>query len=126
VDPFLIAQLILIGFTFTMVLSSAAINVLMERKVAGFIQQRYGPYRTGPWGTLQRWPTSQTALQEELRPKGADVVIFTLAPILSATAAFSAFAVVPWGRPRRSSACCPSRSRCRRPTSTSPSCSSSP
>jgi len=98
VDPFLIAQLLLIGFTFTMVLSSAAINVLMERKVAGFIQQRYGPYRVGPWGTLQ--PVAdilKLLLKEELRPRGADAFLFTLAPIISATAAFSAFAVVPWG-----------------------------
>jgi NADH-quinone oxidoreductase subunit H len=36
-------------------------------------------------------------MKEELRPKAADPVLFYLAPILSATAAFGAFAVVPWG-----------------------------
>jgi NADH-quinone oxidoreductase subunit H len=36
-------------------------------------------------------------MKEELRPKGADKWLFTLAPILSVTAAFAAFATVPWG-----------------------------
>src|SRR4029079_17897603 len=35
--------------------------------------------------------------KEELRPKAADAVLFALAPIISATAAFTAFAVVPFG-----------------------------
>jgi NADH-quinone oxidoreductase subunit H len=35
--------------------------------------------------------------KEELRPGGADAVLFLLAPVISATAAFAAFAVVPFG-----------------------------
>ena len=35
--------------------------------------------------------------KEELRPGGADTVLFLLAPVISATAAFAAFAVVPFG-----------------------------
>ena len=35
--------------------------------------------------------------KEELRPKAADPLLFALAPIISATAAFAAFAVVPFG-----------------------------
>jgi NADH-quinone oxidoreductase subunit H len=35
--------------------------------------------------------------KEELRPRAADPLLFALAPIISATAAFSAFAVVPFG-----------------------------
>ena len=37
--------------------------------------------------------------KEELRPKAADHFVFLLAPIISATAAFAAFAVVPFGAP---------------------------
>jgi NADH-quinone oxidoreductase subunit H len=94
----LIAQLIVIGFTFFMLLNSAAILVYMERKVAAFIQQRYGPYLVGPKGMLQ--PLADIVklmFKEELRPKAADRLLFYLAPILSATAAFAAFAVVPFG-----------------------------
>jgi NADH-quinone oxidoreductase subunit H len=72
--------------------------VYSERKVAAFIQQRYGPYLVGPKGLLQ--PIADVIklmFKESLRPVAADKVIFILAPILSATAAFAAFAVVPFG-----------------------------
>src|SRR5262245_6162084 len=98
IDPQLIGHLIVIGFTFFMLLNSAAVLVLAERKVAAFVQQRYGPYLVGPWGTLQ--PLADIVklmFKEELRPKAADSFLFYLAPILSATAAFAAFAVVPFG-----------------------------
>jgi NADH-quinone oxidoreductase subunit H len=94
----LIAQLVVIGFTFFMLLNSAAILVYMERKVAAFVQQRYGPYLVGPKGLLQ--PLADIVklmFKEELRPTAADSFLFYLAPILSATAAFAAFSVVPFG-----------------------------
>jgi NADH-quinone oxidoreductase subunit H len=81
-----------------MLLLSAAVMVYSERKVAAFIQQRYGPYLVGPKGLLQ--PIADVVklmFKESLRPVAADKVIFILAPILSATAAFAAFAVVPFG-----------------------------
>jgi NADH-quinone oxidoreductase subunit H len=98
VTPELIAQLAVIGFTFFMLLNSAAVLVYMERKVAAFVQQRFGPYLVGPYGVLQ--PLADIVklmFKEELRPKAADTLLFYLAPILSATAAFAAFAVVPFG-----------------------------
>jgi NADH-quinone oxidoreductase subunit H len=98
VTPELIAQLAVIGFTFFMLLNSAAVLVYMERKVAAFVQQRYGPYLVGPQGLLQ--PLADIVklmFKEELRPKAADTFLFYLAPILAATAAFAAFAVVPFG-----------------------------
>ena len=97
-DPVLVARLGLIGFTFVMLLSSAAGLVYMERKVAAWVQQRYGPYLVGPYGFLQ--PLADIVkllMKEELRPKAADALLFALAPILSATAAFAAFSVVPFG-----------------------------
>jgi NADH-quinone oxidoreductase subunit H len=98
VDLVLIAQLGIIGLVFFMLLNSAAIMVLVERKVAGFIQQRLGPTRTGPWGVLQPMADIVKLLfKEELRPKAADRILFTLAPFISAVAAFTAFAVIPFG-----------------------------
>jgi NADH-quinone oxidoreductase subunit H len=97
-DPVILARLGLIGFTFVMLLSSAAGLVYMERKVAAWVQQRYGPYLVGPYGLLQ--PLADIVkllMKEELRPKAADGLLFALAPILSATAAFAAFSVVPFG-----------------------------
>ena len=96
--PILVAQIALLLFVCFMLLNSAAIMVYMERKVAARIQQRYGPYLVGPHGLLQ--PLADIVklmFKEELRPKAADRFLFTLAPIISATAAFTAFAVVPFG-----------------------------
>ncbi|MGE5198845.1 MAG: complex I subunit 1/NuoH family protein, partial [Rhodospirillaceae bacterium] len=96
--PIYVAQLGMVLAVFVMLLLSAAVMVYSERKVAAFIQQRYGPYLVGPSGLLQ--PIADVIklmFKEPLRPVAADKVIFVLAPILSATAAFAAFAVVPFG-----------------------------
>jgi NADH-quinone oxidoreductase subunit H len=91
-------QLAIIGLTFFMLINASALLVLAERKIMGFMQQRYGPYLVGPHGLLQPLADIVKLLfKEELRPKGADKWLFTLAPILSVTAAFAAFAAVPWG-----------------------------
>src|SRR5204863_6736341 len=96
--PLLIAQIVLTLFVFFMLLNSAAIMVYVERKVAAMLQQRLGPYLVGPWGILQ--PLADIVklmFKEELRPKAADAFLFALAPIISATCAFAAFSVVPFG-----------------------------
>jgi len=96
--PLLIAQIVLTLFVFFMLLNSAAIMVYVERKVAAMLQQRLGPYLVGPRGLLQ--PLADVVklmFKEELRPRAADPILFALAPIISATAAFAAFAVVPFG-----------------------------
>jgi NADH-quinone oxidoreductase subunit H len=96
--PLLIAQIGLTLFVFFMLLNSAAIMVYVERKVAALLQQRFGPYLVGPKGLLQ--PLADVVklmFKEELRPKAADKILFALAPMISATCAFAAFAVVPFG-----------------------------
>jgi NADH-quinone oxidoreductase subunit H len=96
--PLLIAQIVLTLFVFFMLLNSAAIMVYVERKVAAMLQQRLGPYLVGPRGLLQPLAdVIKLMFKEELRPRAADPVLFALAPIISATAAFAAFAVVPFG-----------------------------
>jgi NADH-quinone oxidoreductase subunit H len=100
IDPVLIGQLTVILVVFFALQISAAVLVYMERKVAAFIQQRYGPYLVGPRGALQ--PIADVVkllFKEELRPKAADRFLFYLAPVISAAAAFAAFAVVPFGAP---------------------------
>jgi len=96
--PLLLVQIGLTLFVFFMLLNSAAVMVLVERKVAAFLQQRLGPYLVGPWGVMQ--PLADVVklmFKEELRPAAADPLLFALAPIIAATAAFAAFAVVPFG-----------------------------
>jgi NADH-quinone oxidoreductase subunit H len=96
--PRFIAQIGLTLFVFVMLLNAAAVMVYFERKLAALLQQRLGPYRVGPKGLLQ--PIAdiiKLMFKEELRPAAADRWLFALAPILSVTAAFTAFAVVPFG-----------------------------
>jgi len=98
VTPFVLAQLAMLGFVFFMLLNSAAVMVYVERKVAARIQQRMGPWLVGPYGALQ--PLADIVklmFKEELRPKAADSILFALAPVISAAAAFTAFSVVPFG-----------------------------
>jgi NADH-quinone oxidoreductase subunit H len=94
----LIAQIVLTLFVFVMLLSSAAGMVWVERRVAALLQQRLGPIRVGWQGLLQPFAdVIKLMFKEELRPRAADPLLFALAPIISATAAFAAFAVVPFG-----------------------------
>jgi NADH-quinone oxidoreductase subunit H len=89
---------IMIFVAFNALIIASAILVLAERKIMGFMQQRYGPYLVGPHGMLQ--PIAdilKLLMKEELRPKGADRWLFTLAPVISVVAAFTAFAAVPFG-----------------------------
>src|SRR3977135_4359401 len=96
--PLLIAQIGLTLFVFFMLLTSAAVRGYVERKLAALLQQRLGPYLVGPKGMLQ--PLADVVklmFKEELRPRDADPLLFARAPMMSATAAFAAFAVVPFG-----------------------------
>src|SRR5258707_902978 len=96
--PLLVAQIGLTLFVFVALLSSAAGMVYVERKVAALLQQRLGPYLVGPKGLLQPLAdVLKLMFKEELRPKAGDAFLFALAPIISATCAFAAFAVVPFG-----------------------------
>jgi NADH-quinone oxidoreductase subunit H len=96
--PLFFAQIGLTLFVFVALLSSAAGMVYAERKVAARLQQRLGPCLVGPKGLLQPLAdVIKLMFKEELRPRAADAFLFALAPIVSATCAFAAFAVVPFG-----------------------------
>jgi NADH-quinone oxidoreductase subunit H len=94
----LIAQIVLTLFVFFMLLNSAAVMVYVERKVAAQLQQRVGPSLVGWKGVLQPLADIiKLMFKENLRPGAADPLLFALAPIIAATCAFAAFAVVPFG-----------------------------
>jgi NADH-quinone oxidoreductase subunit H len=100
IDPVLIVQIALVIVVFHALLLSAAGMVWAERKVAARLQQRFGPTLTGYAGLLQPFAdVFKLFFKEELRPRDADKVLFYIAPIISATTAFLAFCVVPFGPP---------------------------
>jgi NADH-quinone oxidoreductase subunit H len=83
-------------FVFLVVMTLFAIYA--ERRVVARMQQRIGPNRVGPAGLLQSLADGiKLALKEDIIPKAADRVVFILAPIVAATAAFLSFAVIPFG-----------------------------
>ncbi|MCV7223031.1 NADH-quinone oxidoreductase subunit NuoH [Mycolicibacterium elephantis] len=83
-------------FAFLMLTVLAAI--LIERKLLGRMQMRFGPNRVGPRGLLQSLVDGvKLALKEGLIPAGADKFIYLAAPVIAAVPAFIAFAVIPMG-----------------------------
>jgi NADH-quinone oxidoreductase subunit H len=58
--------------------------VLMERRVAAWIQIRLGPNRVGPKGLLQSLAdTLKLIVKEGLTPDGADKLMFNIAPFIA-------------------------------------------
>ena len=58
--------------------------VLMERRVAAWIQIRLGPNRVGPGGMLQSLAdTLKLLVKEGMTPDGADKFLFNLAPFIA-------------------------------------------
>src|ERR1700724_857338 len=86
-----VAILSIFGF----VLTSAIILVLAERKVMAWMQDRYGPLHTGPWGSLQTVAdVAKLLLKEDIHVNTADKAIFLLAPSVFLGPVIAAFAVL--------------------------------
>jgi NADH-quinone oxidoreductase subunit H len=84
--------------TFAILVVLTLFNIWFERRVVSWMQMRIGPNRVGPQGLLQSLADGvKLALKEDIVPTNADKPVFWLAPVLSATPAFLAFAVIPWG-----------------------------
>jgi NADH-quinone oxidoreductase subunit H len=68
-----------------------------ERKVVARMAVRPGPNQVGPKGWLQSLTDGlKLPFKEEIIPKTADKVVYFIAPVISCTTAFTAFAVIPF------------------------------
>jgi NADH-quinone oxidoreductase subunit H len=90
---FVIAFLSIFGF----IMTSAIILILAERKIMGWMQDRYGPLHTGPWGLLQTVAdVGKLLLKEDIHAGSTDKAVFLLAPSVFMAPVIAAFAVLPF------------------------------
>ena len=77
-------------------LLTLAFILLFDRKVWAAVQMRKGPNVVGPFGLFQSFADFiKFVVKEIVIPAGADKTVFILAPLLTFTLAFAAWAVVP-------------------------------
>ncbi len=95
---FLIASVIKILIFFGALLTIVAYTVLLERKVVGRIQNRWGPTRVGPFGLLQPLADGlKFILKEDLTPPYVHKVLYIAAPMLALTTALISISMIPIG-----------------------------
>lgn len=83
---------------FGVVMGCVAYMTLAERKLAGYIQDRVGPNRAGPWGLFQPFADFIKMLfKEEFIPNKAERALFLLAPVIITIPALAVIAVIPFG-----------------------------
>ena len=96
-DPWWLVGLKAVGI-FVLLVLLTLFTIWWERRVVSRMQHRIGPNRVGPFGLLQSLMDGiKLALKEEIIPKGAHLAVYWIAPVISATMAFVAFAVIPFG-----------------------------
>jgi len=94
----LLVLLIKIGLVLAVVLLLSAYMILIERKLLGRFQIRYGPNRAGPFGLLQPLADGiKLLLKEDLVPAASDRVLFLYAPAVAAAMPLLILAVIPFG-----------------------------
>ena len=81
---------------FVICVVATLLSIWGERRLVARMQQRLGLNRVGKFGLLQSLADGvKLALKEDLIPKTADRIVFVIAPIISVTACFMSFAVIP-------------------------------
>ncbi|HEY6374929.1 MAG TPA: NADH-quinone oxidoreductase subunit NuoH [Edaphobacter sp.] len=98
-QTFLLLSILKVVVVLVITLTAVAYTVLLERKVLGRIQNRWGPSRVGPFGLLQPLADGiKLFLKEELIPLAAEKPLFIIAPIIALTCSLISIAVVPFGQ----------------------------
>lgn len=96
-DPWWLVLLKVVAL-FAILVLLTLFTIWWERRVVSRMQNRIGPNRVGPQGLLQSLMDGiKLALKEEIIPTSAHLAVYWIAPVISATMAFLAFAVIPFG-----------------------------
>lgn len=95
-DPWWLVLIKVVGL-FVVLLVWTIFNVWYERRLVGKMQHRLGPIMNGPLGLGQALADGMKLLiKEDFMPSMVDKVLFTLAPLISGTAALTAWAMIPF------------------------------
>jgi NADH-quinone oxidoreductase subunit H len=95
----IVSSLINIGAVLGVFLTLFALISVLERKILGRIQNRYGPNRVGPCGLFQPVADGiKMLIKEDVVPARADKVVHFLAPVLIAATAILTLGIIPYGR----------------------------
>jgi NADH-quinone oxidoreductase subunit H len=95
---FVLLSILKVAVVTGILLTTVAYTVLLERKVVGRIQNRWGPSRVGPFGLLQPAVDGiKLFLKEDLIPTGVDRPLYIVAPIIALACALISIAVIPFG-----------------------------
>src|SRR3989442_15906822 len=79
-------------------LTACAYMTLLERRLLGEFQIRYGPNRVGPFGLLQPLADGgKLILKENFMPANVGVLVYWVVPALSMITALFVYAVIPFG-----------------------------
>lgn len=92
-----LSQTVFILIICLMLMLAVAAFILADRKIWAAVQMRRGPNVVGPFGLLQTIADAiKFLLKEVIVPAGANKVLFFIAPLISVTLAFIAWAVIPF------------------------------
>src|SRR5579872_1842216 len=96
--PFLLFNLAKVLVVVVLFLMCVAYTVLLERKLVGRIQNRWGPSRVGPFGLLQPLVDGlKLFLKEDLIPEAVYRPLYILAPIIALGCSLLSISVIPFG-----------------------------
>ncbi|HTW45817.1 MAG TPA: NADH-quinone oxidoreductase subunit NuoH [Acidobacteriaceae bacterium] len=95
---FLLLSVLKVAVVTVILLTAVAYTVLLERKVVGRIQNRWGPTRVGPFGLLQPLADGiKLFLKEDLMPTGVYKPLYIAAPVIALSCALLSISMIPFG-----------------------------
>jgi NADH-quinone oxidoreductase subunit H len=95
----IVSSLLNIAVLLGVFLTLFALISVLERKILGRMQNRYGPNRVGPFGLFQPVADGiKMLIKEDIVPARADQIVHFLSPILIAAVAILSLGVIPYGQ----------------------------